>query len=57
MISLSLPGSTAAPALREGWPDFVRRALILPVLAPRGRCAVTGEVSANFREFTFQALG
>jgi hypothetical protein len=47
MISPSLPGSTAAPVLRDCWPDFVRRALILPVLAPRGRCAVTGKVSSS----------
>ena len=45
MISLSLPGSTAAPALRDCWPDFVRSIDFLPVLAPRGRCAVFGEVS------------
>src|ERR687889_791247 len=48
MIYLSLPGSTAAP-----WCAIVGLiscgALILPVFAPRGRCAVTGEVSSSSR--------
>ena len=48
MISLSLPGSTAAPCCAiVGLISC--GALILPVLAPRGRCAVTGEVSSGSR--------
>src|SRR5215218_8349548 len=48
MISLSLPGSTAGPCCAiVGLISC--GALILPVLAPRGRCAVTGEVSSGSR--------
>ena len=48
MISLSLPGSTAAPCCAiVGLISC--GALILPVLAPRERCAVTGEVSSGSR--------
>ena len=49
MISLSLPGSIAAPALCDRWPSscgehrFCRSSL-------RGRCAVTGEVSFDLQE-------
>jgi hypothetical protein len=56
MISLSLAGSTAVPVLGDCWPDFVRRAMILPARAERGRCAVTGEISPVILLFTPEEL-
>ena len=39
MISLSLPGSTAAPVLRDCWPDFVRG---IDSASPRSARALRG---------------